>query len=338
MKKNRMMRLASGLLVAVLVTTSMISGTFAKYTTQDSASDVARVAKWGVELQVVGNLYGDTYKDAIVKEDADGFTVQSVDQTADLVAPGTKNDEGFTFSLKGQPEVAGEVTTTMKIQNVFLKEGTYGVMIPIDSGVVTKANFDEFTSIKYDTKSNNFKVETGLYYKNDGAFYFTKEWKENVDFYTLEDHVKFDTPYYPVVYNLSGSTNNTGKASADSLKLAADKIAANLDLKAGEPENDTSITYTGTKPFEPNYNLADLKVDGLTLTWAWAFGEKEKVGDAADTNDKADTILGLLQNTTEGKEGTVVKRTGEYYMAPQVYTDYCLDTQFSIDITVTQVH
>ena len=47
MKKNRIMRLASILLVCVLLTTSVISGTFAKYTTSQDASDSARVAHWG---------------------------------------------------------------------------------------------------------------------------------------------------------------------------------------------------------------------------------------------------------------------------------------------------
>ena len=58
MKKNKMMRTASGLLVATLLTTSMISGTFAKYTTQDEASDSARVAKWGVTALATGSLFG----------------------------------------------------------------------------------------------------------------------------------------------------------------------------------------------------------------------------------------------------------------------------------------
>ena len=43
MKKNKMMRLASFLLIAVLLTTSVISGTFAKYVTTDAQWDSARV-------------------------------------------------------------------------------------------------------------------------------------------------------------------------------------------------------------------------------------------------------------------------------------------------------
>ena len=46
MKKNKRMRTASGLMIAALLTTSMISGTFAKYTTADAAQDSARAAKW----------------------------------------------------------------------------------------------------------------------------------------------------------------------------------------------------------------------------------------------------------------------------------------------------
>ena len=56
MKKNRMMRLASVLLVCVLLTTSVISGTFAKYTTSGTASDKARVAYWGFEDTTIENF------------------------------------------------------------------------------------------------------------------------------------------------------------------------------------------------------------------------------------------------------------------------------------------
>ena len=61
MKKNKMMRLASSLLVAVLLTSSVISGTFAKYVTSDGASDSARVAKFGVIVDVVSNAFSDSY-------------------------------------------------------------------------------------------------------------------------------------------------------------------------------------------------------------------------------------------------------------------------------------
>ena len=69
MKKNRMMRLASILLVCVLLTTSVISGTFAKYTTSVSSEDKARVAYWGFQSSNsmdISGLFVATYDEGIV--------------------------------------------------------------------------------------------------------------------------------------------------------------------------------------------------------------------------------------------------------------------------------
>ena len=63
MKKNVMMRLACFLLVAVLISTSAISGTYAKYVTEGSSKDTARVAKWGVTVSAdYSNLFTKTYE------------------------------------------------------------------------------------------------------------------------------------------------------------------------------------------------------------------------------------------------------------------------------------
>ena len=62
MKKNTMMRVASALLVAVLLTTCAISGTFAKYVSSAETSDTARVAKWGWGTTSIAiDLFDDTY-------------------------------------------------------------------------------------------------------------------------------------------------------------------------------------------------------------------------------------------------------------------------------------
>jgi hypothetical protein len=71
MKKNKMMRLASALLVLTLLTTSLISGTLAKYTTSGNASDTARVAKFGVVINTSGSLFSDAY---VKKEESSGNT------------------------------------------------------------------------------------------------------------------------------------------------------------------------------------------------------------------------------------------------------------------------
>ena len=65
MRKNRMMRLASVLLVLCLLTTSVISGTFAKYVTTVGGRDEARVARWGFTGEnadiAITELFKETY-------------------------------------------------------------------------------------------------------------------------------------------------------------------------------------------------------------------------------------------------------------------------------------
>ena len=157
--------------------------------------------------------------------------------------------------------------------------------------------------------------------------------------YTLDSAEGHDETAY--------NANNAGE-NTDTLAEVAKKIATALGInedssKATEDEKkNTTKVYYGTKEFDSNTDLASWKLDGLTLTWAWDFEQDatdKTEGDSAQVYDKADTILGLLDHgkTDNNVEGTVVKLVNNVYEAPVEYTDYCLDTQFSIDITVTQV-
>ena len=112
MKKNVMMRVASALLVAVLMTTCAISGTFAKYTTGADADDTARVAKWGVTATVTGEAFAKEYA---ADDQNTELTVTVSSSTEDkLVAPGTEGT--FTgVALTGTPEVAVQIEKTATI-------------------------------------------------------------------------------------------------------------------------------------------------------------------------------------------------------------------------------
>ena len=114
--KNKMMRLASLLMVAVLLTTSVVSGTYAKYVTTQTGSDKARVAKWGVEIVANGDTFAETYTSDY------GVSVKSIaandaDVTDDVLAPGTEGTL-VAMVLSGTPEVAVEVkyTPTLLLQ------------------------------------------------------------------------------------------------------------------------------------------------------------------------------------------------------------------------------
>lgn len=116
MKKNAMMRVASIMLVLVLMTSSVISGTFAKYVTSGTGTDSARVAKWGVTVVSNGEMFGKHYNGTTDDSIALVYTGSVESQGAipggglsKVVAPGTKGDM-VAVELAGVPEVAVKVT------------------------------------------------------------------------------------------------------------------------------------------------------------------------------------------------------------------------------------
>ena len=117
MRKNKMMRTASGLLVATLLTTSVISGTFAKYTTEETGSDSARVAKFGVEITANGTRFANEYNtdDQKVATTITKSVVKSGATGDAVVAPGTKGNLA-NATITGKPEVAVRVTYEPKLK------------------------------------------------------------------------------------------------------------------------------------------------------------------------------------------------------------------------------
>ena len=135
MKKNRFMKIAAVVFTLCLITTCGISTTLAKYTTSSSASDTARVAKWGVEVSTSGTMFGKAYgannagayADRIVAETSASVDTSGTDK---IVAPGTKNDTGIQIKVKGQPEVSFGISASGTVNSeIFLGNGEYGVMV-----------------------------------------------------------------------------------------------------------------------------------------------------------------------------------------------------------------
>jgi len=158
MKKNNSMRAAGGLMIATMLTTSIVSGTYAKYVTSDSAKDSARVAKFGVTVAASGSLFDTSY------ENGDG-TITVVSSTDEkVVAPGTKSDEALTFSISGEPEVSVKVAIDVEYEestsDVFLKAGTYPDMTTDDPGDTFTLNAD-YHPIKYTLSKGSDKILNG---------------------------------------------------------------------------------------------------------------------------------------------------------------------------------
>jgi hypothetical protein len=135
MKKNKSMRLAGGLMIATMLSTSIVSGTYAKYVTSDNAEDSARVAKFGVTVTASGSLFDKTYMSVGGGNTPGGTTADTGDTTLtvessnadNLVAPGTKNDDGITFVIAGTPEVDVRLDVDVddsSFKEIFLKGTT----------------------------------------------------------------------------------------------------------------------------------------------------------------------------------------------------------------------
>lgn len=133
MKKNRCLKIASGLLLLVLVTTCAIGTTLAKYTTGGDAQDSARVAKWGVKLEIEGDsMFTNEYINGDDTIGDDTITVKSTSAAEGnsdiIVAPGTasNSDTAARFSISGTPEVAVKIEVELTVNNeIFLKAGRY---------------------------------------------------------------------------------------------------------------------------------------------------------------------------------------------------------------------
>lgn len=105
MKKNRMMRLSAILLVAVLLSLSVIGGTWAKYVSNKEQSETVTVAKWGVEIAATVDT--NVYQSGDVVTDADD-TIK-LDVANRLIAPGFEA-KFCDFNITGEPEVSAKVS------------------------------------------------------------------------------------------------------------------------------------------------------------------------------------------------------------------------------------
>ncbi len=173
MKKNNMLRIASVLLVAVLLSTCAISGAFAKYiTTGPSVTDGAQVAAWGVKIEASEDAAFFTEEAATVTDfDAmtDGVQGLTVKSTAKVVAPGTSGNLG-AFTVSGKPEVAVNVKTTaeLTLENWEVGGAFYcPIVFTIGSTIINGADYTDVDELIDDVEAAiainvNYEAGTSL--------------------------------------------------------------------------------------------------------------------------------------------------------------------------------
>ena len=173
MKKNKMMRLASTLLVLCLMSTCVISGTFAKYVSTAKGSDEARVALWS--FTVGGSQIASTSETSITFDlfktiNDSGNTDTETDVTGyKVIAPGTAGS--FEIVLKNESEVTAmyaidyTTTNTSDIPIEFSVDGKNWVSELAD--VTAKATGDGNTALAVGSEAKAIKVEWRWAYEAD---------------------------------------------------------------------------------------------------------------------------------------------------------------------------
>lgn len=215
-KKNNALRAASTLLVAVLLSTCAISGTFAKYVTSGSGTDSARVAKWGVEITATGETFANSYAKNDTSFTLDTNTVVS---TEDVVAPGTEG-EMATFTLTGTPETAFRVSFdgTMELGDKWVDAaGAYYCPIEITVGTTT------FNGMDYES-ADAFEVAV-----NEKIDAFSADYAANTDLSTRtadDPEISWSWPFYTSDANdvkdtFLGNKAAAGNAATISLSVSA---------------------------------------------------------------------------------------------------------------------
>lgn len=228
MKKNKMMRLASVLLVCVLLTTSVISGTFAKYVTTAEGTDSARVAKWGVTITMSGD---DTiFKSVYAKDDTTpGLTLTNSVEAATngstqdkVVAPGTTGST--TFSITGTPEVA------VKLDVVVTATST--IKLAKDTDYTMAAGTFEDTEVKVQPTADYEPIR-----------------------FKLEKKADTGNTYSVVKLSNDNKVQDSGGKDAMNLTLAELRTALESLSKVYEANTKLDATYqiTWTWPFTTNF-------------------------------------------------------------------------------------
>lgn len=203
MKKNKMMRAAGALMVVTLLTTSLVSGTFAKYTTSGSATDSARVAKFGVTVVADGTLFDENYfattntpAGTTPDGEKDGveqaiLTVESSASGEKVVAPGTKNDTGLTLALSGKPEVDVQVAYTVNTAEEIFLDDYYPVKFTLKKGTTELVKDGKLSAVKTELEKLNVRYDANTVLSTTDNINLT--WKWDFEDSSVTDVNKKDT-------------------------------------------------------------------------------------------------------------------------------------------------
>lgn len=229
MKKNGFMKASAFLLISTMITSCFVGNTFAKYVSEGEGDDAARVAKWGV----VVNITGDGFKTIYGKHDVPanvGDTVVSSNEEK-VVAPGTSGTFGG-IEITGTPEVAVRIETTADVQLSGWNVGSGGDFY---CPLIFNIGDEKINGLDYSLSTaggeNSFQNAIKTAIQNAT----TKEVDAGTNLSAIGEDITYswEWPF----------ENSSGSATIQSDEL--DTILGN-NAADGDPSNDPKITITVT--------------------------------------------------------------------------------------------
>jgi hypothetical protein len=226
----------------------------------------------------------------------------SADKANKVVAPGTKNDDGITFSITGKTEVAVKLEVTATGSDVYLGKGTYPNM----------------------TNGNVYDA----YYSADDDIFTTTDVYYPIK-YTLSQKKGEETSYSAVKSNVTLAEIVTYLNTLDDTKSG--QISANTDL------NDTYGEFKLTWTWDYEFTGQD---DASNSKKALQDKEDTLLGELAytDTTDNVGTAISAVNsayNTANSSSSGIL----ETISSSKTVADksYYLTPDFNLTIKVTQI-
>ncbi|MCP1100918.1 hypothetical protein M2454_000134 [Aequitasia blattaphilus] len=302
MKENRVMRIVAFLLLGGLVSTAIVSGVTARYTSKKEGSYSAKVAPSGVLTATTGTLFHET------------------------VEPNTTSPEGgLTLGVHGVSEMRGEVLCSVDYQNIFLGEGVWGIMIPDES--VTEESYGYRTYYTFDSTREVYTIEDT--FAPDKVYYY------------MENEVYVEPGgYWPIAFQIADNSGGyvvqeDAKTTTNTLEEAVNVMESGVTGTFEAYENLTdrfgnqNITWSWMNCIRDNF----CEKNGIVIE-----GGEGSEGNICD-NCKRDRII---QNLMNGSTASVVRKESEEpeitYKIQDHTSDRCnLNVDLNLNIVVNQI-
>lgn len=277
-KKSRiLMSLGTSVLALSLITSSLVGGTFAKYTSTVAGSDTARVAKFNFKVE-------------------SGNTVLSkTGETIDLFA--TVNDTGVFAGADGK-----NVNTEKLVAPGV--EGTFGLVVTNQSEVAVKANLTITETAANGIDPNTVPI---IY-----AYTDTSVTGGEVTFWSnvLTDKAQPILLHELATGKVADTLAKDAKATLTSAEFATAKTGEAMVLLSGDLEAlAKKINETKGTQLAPTNGTDEEKLDlSGNFSWFWAYevyAEDASVSPAVyvpATNDTVDTAMVWDEATNKSKD------------------------------------